>query len=64
MINYYRIERVQLIHQNGDTHYVNFRADEMVKDIEIYRQSLLKKYHCQKVNLTYSEIKNEKTHDL
>ncbi|MDD3437639.1 MAG: hypothetical protein PHC64_10860 [Candidatus Gastranaerophilales bacterium] len=56
MINYYQIKRVQLIHQNGDTHYLTFATDERVKDLEKYRECLMKKYHCQKVNLSYSEI--------
>jgi len=56
MINYYQIKRVQLIHQNGDTHYMSFLTDEIVKDLEKYRKSLMEKYHVQKVNLTYSEI--------
>jgi len=56
MINYYQIQRVQLIHQNGDTHYMTFATDERVKDLEKYREGLMKKYHCQKVNLSYSEI--------
>ncbi len=56
MINYYQIQRVQLIHQNGDTHYLTFATDEMVKDLEKYRQGLIEKYHCQKVNISYSEI--------
>lgn len=56
MINYYQIQRVQLIHQNGDTYYLTYATDEKVKDIEKYRQGLIEKYHCQKVNLSYSEI--------
>jgi len=56
MINYYQIQRVQLIHQNGDTYYLTYATYEKVKDIEKYRQGLIEKYHCQKVNLSYSEI--------
>ncbi len=56
MINYYQIQRVQLIHQNGDTHYLTFATDERVKDLEKYRKSLIEKYHVQKVNISYSEI--------
>ena len=56
----YKIHRVQLIHQNGETHYVTYRTDEIVDDIEKYRMSLIKDHHASKVNLTYSEHETSK----
>lgn len=55
----FRILRVQLIHQNGETHYINFKTDETVSDLERYRKSIIDKYHAQKVNLTYSVVPGE-----
>ena len=52
----YQINRVQLIHQNGDTHFLSYKTDERVNDLEEYRNGLIRKYHCQMVNLTYTEI--------
>lgn len=52
----YLITLYQVVHKDGNRDTVKPERAELVSDIELYRQSLMERYGCKHVNLSYTEI--------
>lgn len=52
----YLITGYQVVHKDGNRDTVKPERFELVSDLELYRQSLMEKYDCKRINLSYMEI--------
>lgn len=52
----YQITGYQIVHHDGTRDTVKPERSELVSDVELYRQSLMERYGCKYINLTYTEI--------